>query len=212
MGVVAYATVSNVVAVDMADGDVLWRLKIDARPLSGVAAAGDGHVLLHDVGGTLMLLDAAAGRLTHRIELADTARTGSAGLSGQRWPQLQLTDRQWHLLTPCRAQAWRYDGRPLWRDAVSTSGRSLLVQLVADQVVALAARADAVGPVADDRKQTKYRLFVLDRKGGAIRAECDLPTNGRPLDTNGGLCLDHQFVLSTADATIVVPDAVASTP
>ena len=159
-----------------------------------------------------MLLDAAAGRLGHQSKLAETAHSGRAASARSQWPQLQLTDGQWHLLTPRRAQAWRYDGRLLWRDAVGTLGRALLVQLVADPVVALVALADTIEPEAAEGVQPTYRLFVLDRKGGAIRAEYALPDAGRPLDTSSSACLDHRFVLSAGDTTIVVPDAVAGKP
>ena len=211
MGQLVYATASDVVAVDTADGDMLWRLPIQTKRLSGVGAAGAGHVLLHDASGSLMLIDADAGRLVHRIEVPGVRQRAGYGL------QLRLTDRQWLLLTHRRAQAWRYDGRLLWRDAISASKSALLRQLTADDVVAIAAQVVRAAPVGVNARpnlraavRPSYRLFVLDRRGGAIRDECDLPTEGRPLDALAGVCLDHHFVLSTFDTTIVVPDAVAA--
>lgn len=210
VGMLVYATASTVAAMDTADGDMLWRLPIDATPLSGIGAAGDGHALLHDIGGSLLLIDATTGRLAHRLELAGTARNRRGAA---RWPvlQLHLDDRQWHLLTPVGAQAWAHDGRLLWRDAISAAKRALLLQLVADQVVAVAAQVELPGLERGD-VQRAYRLFVLDRRGGAIRAECDLPTEVQGLDSDARICLDHRFILSTAESTIVVPDSVGASP
>ena len=210
VGVLVYATASTVVAMDTADGDTLWRLPIDVTPLSGIGAAGDGHVLIHDNGGSLLLIDAASGRLAHRLELAGTARKRRGAAA---WPvlQLRLDDQQWHLLTPLGAQAWQYDGRLLWRDAISAAKKAMLLQVVSDQFVGVAAQVELAG-LGRGQVQHGYRLFVLDRRGGAIRAECDIPTGDQPLDSDARICLDHRLILSTAESTIVVPDSIGASP
>ena len=213
-----YATASSVAALDLATGDVQWRLAITGKPMSGLGAVGDGHLLLHDTGGSVLMIDAVAGRLVRRMEMPGTG-VGPAVEPSASPLRMDATGGQWHLLTPWRAQAWACDGRLLWRDAISAARRALLLQLVGDQVVALAAQVERPAPLPEragerppEGRNLHYRLFVLDRSSGAIVAEYDLPIGDRPLDPRAGVCLDHRFVLSTDAFTIVVPDAVATAP
>ena len=219
VGLFVYATASTVTALDLAGGDVRWRLPIEAHPMSGLGVAGNGLLLLRDQGGAVLMIDAVAPKLVRRLDIPANAAVvnGGQSLSALR---LRLAGGQWHLLTPWRAQAWSPDGRLLWRDAISQDKQALLLQLVSENTVALAAAvapttpppANNNAPPAHIVPAPRYRLFLLDRTGGAIRAECDLPTANVPLDPGAGIALDHRLVLTTATATIVIPDATSTAP
>jgi outer membrane protein assembly factor BamB len=219
-----YASATSIVALDMPGLDELWRLRLKGRSMSGVGALSDGHLMLHDKGGSLLFIDMGTGALARRLELPITGAARARGL-GQRPPaplselDLVQADEHWYLLTRRHAESRAGDGRLRWRDAINAAKRSLLLQLVGEQVVAVVAQVDptlamragddAAGP---DQEKPWYQLFILDRAGGSILAQCDLPTAGMPLERNSAAFLKHRIVLSTAAATIIIPDAQAGSP
>ena len=214
LGLLLYATAKGAAAIDLAAGEMVWRLPLEGQPMSGLGATGDGHLLLHDAAGALLFVDAGTGHLTHQFEMPGTAMPP---VTAESIPRLHVRQvgAHWHLLTPWQAQGRYSDGQLAWRDAISGAKRRLGLQLIGAEVVALAAVAGSPASARQalpERAAPTYRLYVLDRDGGAIRAECDLPTAGRPLDPNAAVCLDRRFVLSTDTATIVVPDALAAPP
>jgi PQQ-dependent dehydrogenase (methanol/ethanol family) len=63
-------------AIDPANGQLRWRYRIPAPPVSGLTATAGGLVLTADVNGGLYALDAKTGQLLHRAELGAGAIDG----------------------------------------------------------------------------------------------------------------------------------------
>lgn len=61
---------------DPANGQLRWRYRVPAPPVSGLTATAGGLVLTADVNGDLYALDAKTGQLLHRAKLGAGAIDG----------------------------------------------------------------------------------------------------------------------------------------
>lgn len=223
---VIYSTNKNVAAHQIDNGKLAWRLPFNGRnfPSSGVSSRD--HVLLQDESGTMQIIDVEDGRVVK------TLVTSTAPTTAQ--PIVQSLDGRWYIMTPWQSFALDEEGLIAWRDGVRSHQKSLLAQLIADQHVVLIANGEErmwrpareemhnvmevqveAEPPARMLEQIEvpqvqpggwaYRLFILDRKGGAVLEERTVGPLQERLISRSAALLDGMIVLSTATHSIVIP-------
>lgn len=222
-GLLLYATSDKIAAHRTINGEVAWRVPITGRTVANIGIAARDSMLLMDDTGGIMVVDLIGGRIAGRV--APPSQFGGA-------PRFVSADERWYVLTAWQASCVGADGKLVWRDAIASSGRSFVHQLVGDQHVALlavreeqapgdmrinvmidprieaAVAGQAVArPAAPQGEGWSYYLYLLDRQGGAVIQDHELGPIHEVIDGTNAAFVDNRLVFTTESTTIVIPGA-----
>lgn len=205
-GSLVCATANQVFAHEAEGGRLLWSHTRGTRSLTGEAHVANDQLLFGEAPGFWHLVDLArgemVGQVAHALRHADPVTDVAA------------SEGYWHLLSRRGAITIAVTGRVAWRDAVDRAGKNLVAQFISRDHVVLLDQVDPVprGPVALRAAQAalagkvphRYRLYILDRQGGGLLREYELPLPDGPIDPARSRLLGDQMLLVTPGGTITM--------
>jgi len=210
-GTFLYATADTLFSRSVEDGELVWRHKIGEQGVFWNAMITDTHVLIAAATGSLTLLDIEQGQTLGRIvrpgpninpqtvqQRRMQMRAADVPINFAAGAHVQAAGDQWHMLNPHNAETRSTTGQLIWRDAIAADVKNLIFQYIGEKNIAILNNHSTAAGLA-------YQLYMLDRSGGAILDQCDLPVNGKPYNAHKAVMLDQAMVLTDNQSVIIVP-------
>ncbi len=179
-GLVLRVTIGEVVANNVKDATVAWRLKSPEPMGIVVPRSGTTVLFMAEPSGGVSAIQTATGAVIARLSMAQisiSARRANGDMS--IWSDGSL----WHLMTRGAALTLDKNGKTQWRDAVAQPQKQFLRQLVGQNQLVLVSLVD--GPAGALVAAPQGRRFIQVGNNGPVLIEQQNPANGGPVQPAG---------------------------